>query len=142
MTLNAITAAANAFTDETATQALTMSFANEAIAKINAQLKTKLPYIDAQADYTALDEKWVRVVVIPYVAYSIKLNDGSLNEADRFLMSWQDGLNSLRRDKWDAIDEDYREPAFYNAHQIQQHTGWYGRKQRPSNWRTMYEGDE
>lgn len=141
MNLTDITNAANAFTDETATPALTLSFANEAIAKINVQLKTKLPSITSSDTYTALDEKWVRAVIIPYVSYSIKLNDGSLNEADRFLMAWQEGTNSLRRDRFDAIDELYREPAFYNAYKIKQYSGWYGRK-RPSNWRDMYEGDK
>jgi len=114
MTLTEITQIANDFADEQVTVAVTKGFANECIANINAQLSAKLPMFDAvDTDYTALSEVWLRSVVIPYVSYAIKLNDGSLNEADTtFIQRYNIGMSVLKKNKKAAIAEEYRDSGF------------------------------
>jgi len=123
MTLNEITTAANAFTDENFAASTIKVFADEAIAKINVELKSDLPYLHSSSAYTALDDKYLRTTIVPYVCYSIKMNDGSLNEAEMFKRKWQEGLFTLSKQKKLAISEEYRAEGFDTAFLIKQ----YGR---------------
>lgn len=113
MNIIEITRVANNYTDEVFTTSVCLDYANEAIAKINVALGAKLPYMDLNTDYTALAEEWIRTVIIPYVSYSIKLNDGSLQESQiNFLQRYQDGIRELRKSKKAAISEVYRTSDF------------------------------
>jgi hypothetical protein len=106
MTITDITRIANNYTDEVFTASVCLDFANEAIAKINAALGAKLPYYSPTADYSSdiLGEEWQRTVIVPYVSYSIKLNDGSINESQiNFLQRYEEGLKELRKNKKTAI---------------------------------------
>ena len=104
MTITEITRIANNYTDEIFTTSVCLDFANEAIAKINVTLGATLPYMDLTSDYTALDEQWIRTVIVPYVSYSIKLNDGSINESQiNFLQRYEQGVRELRKNKKQAI---------------------------------------
>jgi hypothetical protein len=106
MTITDITRIANNYTDEVFTASVCLDFANEAIAKINAALGAKLPYYQLTGDYssTILGEEWQRTVIVPYVSYSIKLNDGSINESQiNFLQRYEEGLKELRKNKKTAI---------------------------------------
>jgi hypothetical protein len=143
MTIQELTQIANDYTDENFSETLVRTYANEAIANINADLKATLPYFQADSvlDYTALDEKWLRVYVAPYIAWSIKMNDGSLNEADRFLMRVREGFRKLQNNKIAAIDEDYREGDFLNGYKIQSHN-YMGKDVSYSTFRKVFEGDE
>ena len=106
MTITEITRIANNYTDEVFTNLVCLDFANEAIAKINIALGAKLPYMNLTADYTALDEQWIRSVIVPYVSYSIKLNDGSINESQvNFLQRYEQGVRELRKNKKQAIKD-------------------------------------
>jgi hypothetical protein len=109
MTITEITRIANNYTDEVFTNLVCLDFANEAIAKINVALGATLPYMDLDSDYTALEEQWIRTVVVPYVSYSIKLNDGSINESQiNFLQRYEQGIKELRKNKKQAISEVYK----------------------------------
>jgi hypothetical protein len=109
MRITEITRIANNFTDEVFTNLVCLDFANEAIAKINVALGATLPYMDLDSDYTALEEQWIRTVVVPYVSYSIKLNDGSINESQiNFLQRYEQGVRELRKNKKQAISTTYR----------------------------------
>jgi hypothetical protein len=115
MRISEITRIANNYTDEVFTNLVCLDFANETIAKINVALGTKLPYMSIvtgttdSADYTALPEEWIRTVVVPYVCYSIKLSDGSINESQiNFLQRYEQGIRELRKNKKLAIAEEYR----------------------------------
>ena len=109
MTITEITRIANNYTDEVFTTSVCLDFANEAIAKINVTLGATLPYMSLTSDYTALDEQWIRTVIVPYVSYSIKLNDGSINESQvNFLQRFEQGMRELRKNKKQAITENYR----------------------------------
>jgi hypothetical protein len=118
MTLTKITDAANAYTDENFEALKVMYFVNEAISKINSELKCELPiFEDVETDYTALATKWIISLFVPYACYSIKMNDGSLNEADRYLVTFNENLLKLIDNKDVAIDEDYREDDFDEIYQ-------------------------
>ena len=104
MTITEITRIANNYTDEVFTASVCLDFANEAIAKINVTLGANLPYMSLTSDYTALNEQWIRTVIVPYVSYSIKLSDGSINESQvNFLQRYEQGLKELRKNKKQAI---------------------------------------
>jgi hypothetical protein len=111
MTITEITRIANNYTDEVFTTSVCLDFANEAIAKINSMLGANLPYYTPTADYstTILGDEWQRTVIVPYVSYSIKLNDGSINESQvNFLQRYEQGIRELRKNKKQVISEDYR----------------------------------
>jgi hypothetical protein len=119
MNIKQITDIANNYTDEVFSTTVCIDFANEAIAKINVALGANLPYFvfvqgtTNSNDYTALKEEWIRTVIIPYVSYSIKLNDGSLQEStSNFIQRYQQGLKDLKKNKYSAISEDYRNTNF------------------------------
>jgi hypothetical protein len=108
MTITEITRIANNYTDEVFTSSVCLDFANEAIAKINAMLGAKLPYYAITGDYstTILGDEWQRTVIVPYVSYSIKLNDGSINESQvNFLQRYEEALKELRKNKATAIPD-------------------------------------
>jgi hypothetical protein len=111
MTITEITNIANNYTDEVFTTSVCLDFANEAIAKINVALGAKLPYYAITGDYstTILGDEWQRTVIVPYVSYSIKLNDGSINESQvNFLQRYEQGMRELRKNKKQAISENFR----------------------------------
>jgi hypothetical protein len=104
MTITEITRIANNYTDEVFATSVCLDFANEAIAKVNVTLGATLPYMNLTSDYTALDEQWIRTVIVPYVSYSLKLNDGSINESQiNFLQRYEQGVRELRKNKKQAI---------------------------------------
>jgi hypothetical protein len=108
MTITEITRIANNYTDEVFTASVCLDFANEAISKINIALGAKLPYYTPTGDYptTIFGDEWQRTVVVPYVSYSIKLNDGSINESQvNFLQRFEQGMRELRKNKKQAIPD-------------------------------------
>lgn len=76
----------DAFTDELQHVVQGVNYANQAIARINTRIGLNLPYFaDEQDAYNHLNINWLRTLVLPYMNWGIKMNDGSLNEADRYL---------------------------------------------------------
>lgn len=131
MTLQSITDAANAFTDESFKATVVMYYVNEAIGMINADLKSTLPFFtSASADYVALDETWIRTLFIPYASYGIKQNDGSLNEASIFLNSFKAAFLQLQQSKTLAIPEAYQSDDFGGIYLMNTENainiGWFG----------------
>jgi hypothetical protein len=121
MKISQITSIANNYTDEVFTNLVCLDFANEAIAKINVGIGAKLPYISLvsgttdSSDYVALPEEWIRTVIIPYVCYSIKLSDGSINESQvNFLQRYENGLKELKKARSTVFpkDSEYRATNF------------------------------
>lgn len=133
MTLLEITNAANAFTDENFETAVTVFFANEGIAMINTRLNSTLPAFNTTADYTAISDDWIRLLVIPYVSYSIKRNDGSIGEADRFFQNFLLGLAELESKKFVAIPAAFRSKDFGSTYIISTedaiNVGWFLNRQ-------------
>ena len=144
MTLNQIVAAANLFTDENFTAEIVVNYTNEAIGKINATVDANLPmFSSATADtaYTALSESYLRILIVPYAAYGIKMNDGSLNEAKGYMDQWEEGFKILEQNKWKAIALAYRGEGFGGMYQIDtsngMNVGWFN----PTTNNTGMEGD-
>lgn len=130
--LQNITEAANIYTDETYTDTQVMFFVNEAISKINIELGCSLPlFKDSTTDYTALSDSWITSLFIPYAAYSIKLSDGSLNEANMFLQSFNDHFLNLIENKYKAIKEEYRLEDFDGVYRVDNtqgiNIGWFNK---------------
>lgn len=112
MLLEEIRTIANNSTDETFAETLIRNFTNEAIANINIAISAKLRYITEETktdDYTDLDEEWIRSVVVPYVCYLIKVNDGSVNEASiAFFQRYQVGLSQMQKNRNRAVKPKFR----------------------------------
>lgn len=73
-------------TDETMEDEQYVNAANKAISIINAECGTLFSDVeDFETAYTAIPVKWMRALFDPYIAWTIKMNDTSLNEADRYL---------------------------------------------------------
>lgn len=129
MTLQEITNAANAFCDESFDRNITVFFANEAIAFINSRLRSTLPSFDLTTDYNSLNDNYLRLLVIPYVSYSIKRNDGSIAEADRFFQNFLITLTELESNAFAIIPEQFRSEEFGGVTQVNTekaiNKGWF-----------------
>jgi hypothetical protein len=113
MTITEITRIANNYTDEVFTTSVCLDFANEAIAKINVALGVSLPYMDLTNSYTLLNQQWIRTVIVPYVSYSIKLNDGSINESQiNFLQRYEQGVKELKKARSSIFPNDPTHPLY------------------------------
>lgn len=123
MTLNELMQIANDYTDENMTSGVLLGFANVGISRINTSIGSKLPLFNIQDDYTALTLDWLHVVVIPYVCWSIKMNDSSLNEADAYLSQFYQGLEELRKNKSKVIPELYQGEGFNRIFKVKQYEG-------------------
>ena len=110
LTLEEIKNLANQVTDETFALNLIRGYANEAIAHINITLGSKLPAFptDNTVVYIALDDIWLRTIVVNFVADRIKRNDGSLNEAMMYEQTWRLNLNTLKKEKRNYIADEYK----------------------------------
>lgn len=85
MTLDDIMKISNSYTDEVVTAANAIRYANEGIALINSKHSLDLPYFDdTTTEYIALNDTWLRRLIVPYLNYSVKMNDSSLNEAAEY----------------------------------------------------------
>lgn len=123
MTITDVAMVANDYTDENFSDSLVRSFADNAISRINVELRTKLPVYQAQGDYLALSDDWQRMIVVPFVCWSIKMNDSSLNEADVYWGQYSQGMALLKLNRRTAITDEYREEGFSNVHKIKQYRG-------------------
>lgn len=143
MTTTEMVTAANAYTDESFKATLCLSFVNEAIGTINAELDCTLPFIsNVDTDYVALSETWIRQVLIPYICYSIKMNDGSISEASIFQRSYEQGMKRLSDNKFSAIPTTYQSSNFSKVFQIDYVGGLSGNFDIPIRPFTIAEYDE
>lgn len=86
----------DAFTDELQDVVQGVNYANQAIARINTRIGLVLPFFAGDQDpYDALNINWLKTLVIPYMNWGIKMNDGSLNEADRYLAEFMLALDDF-----------------------------------------------
>lgn len=147
MTLAEISQLANDYTDENFSTGMLRGFANTAISKINVTVGAKLPLYDAVESYTALSSDWQNAVVVPYMCWSIKMNDSSLNEAGVYLNQYRQGIEELKRNKKTAIDEVFHGDGFQTIHTIAGYSGMRGTPSKgskfvPGEYVNPYEGDE
>jgi hypothetical protein len=138
MTLVDITKLANEATDENYSSELVKGFINQAIARINATLDAKLPFFSVSTDpYLGLSDNWIMLLLIPYAAFSIKTNDGSLNEASLFRQEYEVNFRLLEENRFKAIPEVYRNSNFGGIYQmdtsIGMNVGWF-KKNSGGDW--------
>ena len=110
LTLEKIKDLANAVTDETFAITLIRGYADEAIAHINITLGSILPPFATSTTevYSAIDDMWLRTIVVNFIADRIKRNDGSLNEANMYEQTWRLNLNTLKKEKRNYITDNYK----------------------------------
>ena len=105
MTLKDILKSSNLFTDEQMNDNDVLITANKGISRINTQLSTTFPnYLTVNEKYTALPEAWQLDLMSNYIAYGIKMNDGSLTEADRYLDQFYKSLTLLENKLGSLVD--------------------------------------
>lgn len=130
MTLVDITNAANSFADENYETTLVKHYVNTAISIINNRMNSELPFIDDSNEYIALSDSWVMSLLVTYATYGIKMNDGSLNEADNYLMSFESAMRDLENNKLNAIADKYRGEGFSGIYKADLskgiNVGWFG----------------
>jgi len=130
MTINQIALLANEMTDENYEPSMIMGFVNNVIARINVTIDATLPVFTAvDANYTALNDNWQRLLFVSYASYAIKANDGSLNEADRFRNEFETSFRLLEENKFKAIDATYQGDNFGNMYYMKAdngiNVGWF-----------------
>jgi len=109
MTLDEILVNSHFSTDENITQDIAISTANRAIALINTECKTLFPKFESYSEtYTSMPSNWLFTLLSPYISYTIKMNDTSLSEADRYLEAFYRALNNFK-DNLGALIDDYDE---------------------------------
>mgnify|MGYP001389429298 FL=1 len=109
MTLREITIAANEFTDERYSDNQVVEYANEGIAYINGKFKVALPLIVNGEDFYEgfTSSFWTRNLLVPYSAYGIKMNDGSIEEAMIYYARFEEAIEMLGKSLHEAVNEDF-----------------------------------
>lgn len=119
MLLSKIISISNAYTDESVTTANALLFVNEAIALLNTKYKILLPFFeDATTDYDALGESWIRRILVNYVNYGVKMNDTSLQEADRYKAAFDLAVIDFASNYLDELDPEYLGETMNNVYTI------------------------
>lgn len=107
MTLETITKNSAIFTDEVLVDANLLSFANKGISRINTECNTLFPFFtSSKEEYDTFPEMWMLDLLSPYISYGIKMNDGSLSEADRYLDEFYRVLAKFK-DKLGTLVDNY-----------------------------------
>lgn len=124
MTITEIATLANNYTDENFADNIVLGYANIAISKINIAVRSKLPLFSSTSeDYITLGVDWIHSIVVPYVCWSIKMNDSSLNEANAYLFQFQQGIQDLIKNKNTAIPKENQGGGFSSVHVIKPYKG-------------------
>lgn len=139
MTITEIATHANNITDENYSNSMIMGFVNQAVAKTNATLHAQLPlFTSVDTTYTAINDNWQYLLFVIYAAYSIKANDGSLNEADRLKREFEANFNLLQENRFKAIATAYQDEYFGGVYQMDTtvglNTGWFGNDNNDNSW--------
>ena len=114
MKITEIMSASDSFTDEVCTETWARTFTNQAISKINMFLGTSLPLLqatDSEYSITYLPDDWQYALLVTHVNYGVKMNDTSLNEADRYLQEFNEYLKLLKSRMNEVIDDEFLKPS-------------------------------
>ena len=114
MKITDIMSYSDSFTDEVCSEEWARAFVNQAIGLINVTLQVSLPLLDSSAsEYVAtiLPDDYQNILFVPYVCYGVKMNDTSLNEADRYLNMFNTNLTFLKSNLSTVIPPEYQDPS-------------------------------
>lgn len=104
----------DSFTDEVCTEEWARAFANQAIARINLELNISLPLLaDTEPEYSPdiLPDDWQNALLVIFICWGVKMNDTSLNEADRYLQLFNDALSRLKANLTTVVPPEYQNPS-------------------------------
>lgn len=113
MKVTEIMSASDSFTDEVCTETWARAFTNQAISKINMFLGISLPLLkneDSEYSTAYLPDYWQYTLLVTHVNYGVKMNDTSLNEADRYLQEFYKYLELLKSRMNEIIDDEFLNP--------------------------------
>ena len=97
MTLTEIIKNSQFSTDENINFDNAINTANKALAIVNTECNTYFPKISSMTEqYTSMPSSWTFALLSPYISYTIKMNDTSLTEADRYLDEFYRALGNFK----------------------------------------------
>lgn len=110
MKLEALVLQSDAYTDEAISSANAVRYANKAVAVINSRLNTTLPFfVSHSVEYEALNDTWLMRLIVPYLNYSIKMNDSSSSEAGHYYQEFLEALSEFEEKFYEVLDPSYTE---------------------------------
>ena len=106
----------NRVTDEDFELMDMLGFINDAIQKINVEASAIFPEIDEtlpvklyqQEEYTAIPDKWIRMLIVPFAAGRIKENDSSQFEYRDWYAQFDLNLTKFKSDY--NIPDEFKDP--------------------------------
>lgn len=104
----------DSFTDEVCTENWARAFINQAIGRINNTLNISLPLLsenDSEYSNKILPDDWQNSLLVIFVCYGVKMNDTSLNEADRYLSLFNEALEALKANLTAIVPPEYQGPS-------------------------------
>lgn len=152
MTLTEVIKNSQFSTDESINFDNAINTANKALAIVNTECNTCFPKISSMTEqYEAMPSNWTFALLSPYVSYTIKMNDTSLSEADRYLdefyralANFKDSLGNLvanydGEDFESGISTDYiDETGFGGVYEIDTsnaiNMGWFANNGNSGSW--------
>lgn len=152
MTLSEILTNSQFSTDESIEAMNSVNTANKALAIINTECGTVFPKMEnVTSTYTAMPSSWLFALLSPYISYTIKMNDSSITEADRYLDEFYRALGNFKdklgtlvtdydgTDPESGISSDYlKETGFGGVYQIDTssaiNVGWFGDNGNGGSW--------
>lgn len=117
MKLSTLISISDSYTDEVLSTTKAILYANEVIAIINSKFALELPFFtDTATEYTytdpetnteqpVLNDTWMRRLFVPYLNYSVKMNDSSLNEAAEYKSNFYEALTEFGDKYLDILDD-------------------------------------
>lgn len=117
MKLSELITISDSYTDEVLTSTKGILYANEVVAKINSKYGLDLPFFEnATDDWTFLDPDtdlavavlpptWMRRLFVPWMNYSVKMNDSSLNEAAEYKSEFFEAMMDFGENYLNILDE-------------------------------------
>lgn len=104
----------DSFTDEVCSEDWARAFINQAIGRTNSALNISLPLLkpnDSEYSSKILPDDWQNLLLVIFVCYGVKMNDTSLNEADRYLSLFNESLDLLKSKLTSVIPPEYQKPS-------------------------------
>lgn len=96
----------NERSDEFITNDQAINFSNQAISKINLDLRTQLPLVSGQS-YDALKREGIETLLVPYVSYMIKKADDNYNSALMFSEEYVKNISLVQNNILNYVSADY-----------------------------------
>lgn len=132
MTLDELIKVSNSYTDEVLSGAEAIRFANEGLSLINSKFSINLSFFeDITTEYVGLSDTWLRRLLVPYLNYSVKMKESSLNEAAEYKNTFYEAISDFNNVYLEILDEEYLGEAVgaYEMDTVDAvNMGWFSRR--------------